>query len=83
MEYQLSFSQLINYDAGLPGISLDLTLSLVDASVTLTAKLDTGATNCIFERRFGERLDSILKAASGYALALRLAASSLIVIGSR
>ena len=56
MEYQMSFARLINYDAGLPGISLNITLGLFDTSVALTAKLDTGSTNCIFERRIGESL---------------------------
>ncbi len=56
MEYQMIFSRLINYDPGLPGISLDVTLGLVGASVTLTTKLDTGSTNCIFERHVGESL---------------------------
>lgn len=56
MNYQMSFSRLVTYDPGLPGISLDVTLGLIGTSVSLTTKLDTGATNCVFERRHGESL---------------------------
>ncbi len=56
MSYPMSFAHCISYDAGLPGIAVDVTLSLADHSVTLPAKLDTGATNCVFARRHGEQL---------------------------
>jgi hypothetical protein len=56
MSYQMSFAHRASYDAGLPGITVDVTLSLADHSVTLSAKLDTGATNCVFARRHGEQL---------------------------
>ncbi len=56
MDYQMSFSRLVSYDPGLPGITVGVALSLIGGSVTLEAKLDTGSTNCIFERLYGERL---------------------------
>ena len=56
MNYQMIFSRLTTYDAGLPGISVEVTLSLTDDSITLPAKLDTGSTNCVFARRYGENL---------------------------
>ena len=56
MDYLMNFSRLTIYEAGLPGIAVEVTLSLSEDSVTLPAKLDTGATNCVFARRYGEDL---------------------------
>jgi len=56
MAYQLDFEKLLTYDVGEPGISLETTLWLRQESVTLTAKIDTGASCCIFQRQFGEQL---------------------------
>jgi predicted aspartyl protease len=54
--HNLVFSQLIEYDAGQTGIIVPLTLKVVGKTVALEAKIDTGATNCIFARRIGEEL---------------------------
>jgi predicted aspartyl protease len=51
MAYQLSFERLISYDAGQSGITVDTTLKLAEKSVSLVAKVDTGASYCIFERK--------------------------------
>jgi predicted aspartyl protease len=56
MAYRLEFNHLIEYDAGQPGISLETSLKLAGREVYVAAKLDTGATNCIFARRHGEQL---------------------------
>src|SRR5262245_66478748 len=56
MEQHLTFERLIQYDPGLPGITLDVSLSLSAVSVNFPAKVDTGASYCIFERRHGEAL---------------------------
>ena len=56
MDYQMNFSRLVNYDPGLPGITVEVAISLIGSSVALEAKLDTGSTNCTFERHYGERL---------------------------
>ncbi|HLG13715.1 MAG TPA: aspartyl protease family protein [Blastocatellia bacterium] len=56
MTYQLNFEKLLTYDAGDAGINLDVTLKLAEHIVGLTAKVDTGASCCIFERRHGEQL---------------------------
>ena len=52
----LSFEKIITYDTGRAGISLNLELRLNESSVFLEAKVDTGSTHCIFERKYGERL---------------------------
>lgn len=57
MAYPLTFSRQTSYDAGLPGITVEVALSLADIAVTVPAKLDTGATNYIFARRYGEDLE--------------------------
>ena len=56
MSYQLSFRELVNYDAGLPSITVPLTLSVGLAQVNCDAKVDTGSSNCIFARNLGEEL---------------------------
>ena len=56
MEHHLSFERLVSYDAGESGITVNTTLKFTDKSVSVQAKIDTGSTFCIFERRFGEQL---------------------------
>src|SRR2546422_7041806 len=56
MEQHLTFERLIQYDPGQPGITLDVSLNLSAGSVNFPAKVDTGASYCIFERRHGEAL---------------------------
>ena len=56
MSYQLSFTELVNYDAGQPSITVPLTLSVGEARVVCDAKVDTGSSNCIFARNVGEEL---------------------------
>lgn len=54
--HTLSFEALHEYDAGLPGITIPVELSVGDAAVKVTAKLDSGSTYCIFRRARGEAL---------------------------
>jgi len=56
VSYQLSFTELVNYDAGQPSITVPLTLSVGQARVVCDAKVDTGSSNCIFARHVGEEL---------------------------
>jgi hypothetical protein len=56
MTYHLNFEKLLNYEPGDVGINLEMTLKRSQRSVGLTAKIDTGASCCIFERRHGEQL---------------------------
>lgn len=56
MKYDLSFEKLLNYDISKAGISLNVELRLNELSVTLEAKVDTGSTHCIFERKYAEKL---------------------------
>jgi hypothetical protein len=56
MVYPLSFTRLLNYDAGKSGITIPITLRLTNHEAVLEAKLDTGAPECIFARQHGELL---------------------------
>jgi hypothetical protein len=54
--YRLSFTELVNYDAGQSSITVGITLSVSQGKVPCTAKLDTGSSHCIFARHIGEAL---------------------------
>ena len=56
MTYTLNFELLHTYDAARPGISIPVELRLGERVITLTAKLDTGASFCIFARTYAETL---------------------------
>lgn len=56
MIHRLSFPELLDYDAGQPGITVPITLGLNQAQVRCEAKVDTGASLCIFARSHGEQL---------------------------
>ena len=56
MPYQLDFEKFLSYDNAEEGIGLDVEISFGESNVKLNAKIDTGATYSIFERRYGEEL---------------------------
>lgn len=56
MRHQLTFTELINYDAGQPSITVPVTLSVGQTRIDCNAKIDTGSSNCIFARSVGEEL---------------------------
>ncbi len=56
MIYSLDFSHSVQYDAGLPGISLDVEISVVGEVAKLSGKIDTGSTDCVFARKHGEQI---------------------------
>ena len=57
MPWTLSFSTLIEYDSGQPGISVPIILRLAEREAPCLAKIDTGSSDCIFRRFQGELLD--------------------------
>ena len=77
--YQLDFEQLLTYETGETGISLDVRLKLSGKSIVLNAKIDTGATHCIFERRFGEELG--LNIENGIAQRFSTATGTFLAFG--
>ena len=56
MPYQVTFDKLFPYDPGEAGITLQVKLNPQDQFPAIPAKVDTGASYCIFARRYGERL---------------------------
>lgn len=56
MGYELSFNKSFIYDNKKKGISLPISLKLAGQIAFLEAKIDTGASCCIFERKYGEDL---------------------------
>ncbi len=52
----LEFETLYNYDTLKSGITVLVKMYFSDEYRQLNAKIDTGAENCIFERKHGERL---------------------------
>jgi hypothetical protein len=57
MSESLEFSQIHNYNTLKTGISLPIILQLGENFIEIHAKLDTGSTHCIFERKYAELLD--------------------------
>ena len=54
--YAIEFSTAYAYDTLKTGITLPVTLGCNSRTVDFEAKLDTGSSHCIFERRYGENL---------------------------
>ncbi|NOT62423.1 MAG: hypothetical protein HOP19_19630, partial [Acidobacteria bacterium] len=62
MPYQLEFEHLVEYDTREVGISVPISLSLGGHTEEFVAKLDCGASACIFERAHGEALGVVIEA---------------------
>ena len=56
MTHLLGFNLLHEYDPAEAGIAVPVVLSIGTAQTEVKAKLDTGATCCVFEREIGEDL---------------------------
>lgn len=56
MTHDLVFEALVEYNPGIPGITIEIELRLGDSSVPVAAKVDTGSDRCIFSRNHGEKL---------------------------
>lgn len=61
MEETIIFSKQYEYDTLKIGITVPVQLTLGDEIVFFEAKVDTGASNCIFERVHGERLGLVIE----------------------
>lgn len=54
--YSLHFDVAHLYDPGEPGITVPISLKSGEKEITVTTKLDTGSTFCVFKREAGEDL---------------------------
>jgi hypothetical protein len=61
MPHTLSFNGRIDYSDALDGIKLPVALAYGDLSISLIAKVDTGASFCIFDRSHGEALGLVIE----------------------
>ena len=81
MSETLEFSTDYNYDTLKTGISLPVILESGEIQVEIHAKLDTGATHCIFEREHGELLG--LDVESGTQITIGTATGKFIAFEHR
>lgn len=79
MPYSLTFDHLIKYDTGQTGIPVEVTLLADHLETTITAKIDTGASHCIFERKYGEALGFSIE--TGVRLQFGTATGTFIAFG--
>jgi predicted aspartyl protease len=75
----LEFDSVYEYSLSKVGISVDATLQNGDYSVDIDTRIDTGATYCIFERYYGERLN--LKIEEGIPIEIGTATGSFRAFG--
>ncbi len=78
--YSLTFNKHINYPHSESAIEIDVILSINKTDfIGVNAKLDTGSTFCIFQRRFAEALK--LKVEDGEKESIRTAKGSFTAFG--
>ena len=81
MSESLEFAETYLYDTLKTGITLPVVLKSGANSLEITAKLDTGASFCIFARQHGEILD--LDIESGEPITIGTATGSFRAYGHR
>ena len=79
MSYRLAFSSRHVYDPSQPSITVSVRLSANGVEIEDVAKLDTGASVCVFQREIGEALG--LDVASGERLRIATAAGGFEAFG--
>lgn len=57
MAITLNFDELYEYNLFKSGITVPIKLTFAENQVGFTAKIDTGSSHCIFERKHGLQLD--------------------------
>ena len=77
--HSLSFIQRFRYDDSLDGINLEAILHFGQESATCSAKVDTGAHVCLFEREIGEGLG--IEVENGQRVRLRTLTGTLTAFG--
>src|ERR1039457_2319416 len=79
MAYVLRFATEYMYDSTIEGITVDVELSLGGEPVRVRAKLDTGASDCLFRRRYADLLGLAVEA--GGRRTFSTAAGSFLAYG--
>ncbi len=57
MSLSLEFDEIYEYNTLKSGITVPIKLAAADYQVGFTAKIDTGSSHCIFERKHGQQLE--------------------------
>jgi hypothetical protein len=81
MAESLIFQKLHYYDLSQPGITAPVVLTCGDKHTEFTAKVDTGASACIFARIYGEELG--LDIERGVAQRINTVTGSFLTFGHR
>ena len=81
MSESLEFAKTYRYNTLKTGISLPVILQSGEETLEIHAKLDTGSSNCIFERKHGELLN--LDIESGEPTIIGTATGSFPAFGHR
>lgn len=80
MQHTLTFAKRHSYDTVLTGITIPVELCIGQNRVTIPlAKLDTGASFCIFQKEFGEALEIDIE--SGSSVRIETATGSFSAYG--
>ena len=79
MAETLSYNEIYYYDTMKKGITVPVYLKYGSQTVDLKAKIDTGAENCIFERKHGELLG--IEVERGELQSFSAATSSFLAYG--
>jgi hypothetical protein len=79
LSHQLSFKLLYLYNTIESGITLEVVLGTDNKEQRVAAKLDTGASFCIFQREYAEALG--LDVASGERISIGTATGTFIAYG--
>lgn len=76
MAESVNYARTFLYEAGQAGINLPVEIRLSDGTAAFTAKIDTGSTNCIFARKYGEEIGIIIE--NGLPKRIRTATSGFL-----
>lgn len=79
MSHRLSFTDLLRYNPGAPGIDVPIILRNSQSEISLNAKLDTGSSHCFFQRVHGENLG--LDIETGRCITVGIAVGSFLAYG--
>ena len=79
MSENLEFDQIYEYNTLKSGITVPVKFSLDEHQVAFTAKIDTGSSHCIFERKYGQQLE--LEIENGIELNFNTAAGNFRAYG--
>ena len=77
--HNLNFEKLTLYNIDDSGINVEVEIGFGDLTTKFEAKIDTGASSCIFERRFGEEIG--IEIETGDMLRFSTATGSFLTYG--